>query len=77
MYPNEMSFLTYWFLRIKWLFTKSVKITKETAIHKNRFLQSFKKNPAYSLVIEEVKSNVNCVMICWKQYLIDIFHKLK
>ena len=41
MYPNEMGFLTYWFLKIKWLFANSVKITKETAIHKNRFLQSF------------------------------------
>ena len=76
MYPNEMSLLTYSFLGIKWLFAKSVKITKETAIHKNRFLQSFKKNPGNGLVIEEVKPNVNCVMICWKQYLIDIFHKL-
>ena len=76
MYPNEMSFLTYWFLRIKWLFTKSVKITKETAIHKNRFLQSFKKNPAYSLAAEEVKPKVNFVMIYWEQYLIDIFHEL-
>ena len=64
MYPNEMSFLTYWFLRIKWLFAKSVKITKETAIHKNRFLQSFKKNPAYSLVIEEVKPKVKLKWSC-------------
>ena len=64
MYSNEMSFLTYSFLRIKWLFAKYVEITKETGIHKNRFLQSFKKNPAYSLVIEEVKPKVNFVMIC-------------
>ena len=41
MYPNKISFLTYWFLKIKWLFAKSVKITKETAIHRSRFLQSF------------------------------------
>ena len=27
MYRNKMSFLTYWFLRIKWLFAKSVEIT--------------------------------------------------
>ena len=27
MYRNNISFLTYWFLRIKWLFPKSVKIT--------------------------------------------------
>ena len=58
-----MSFLTYYFLRIKWLFAKSVKTTKETPIYKNRFLQSFKKNPVYSLVIEEVKPKVNFVMI--------------
>ena len=51
MHPNEMSFLTYQFLRIKWLFAKSVEITKETAIHKNRFLQS--SSIVYSLVIEE------------------------
>ena len=76
MFPNGMSFLTYSFLRIKWLFAKSMKITKETATQKNRFLQSFKKNSAYSLVIEEVKPKVNFVMICWEQYLIDIFHKL-
>ena len=53
MYPNENSFLTYWFLRIKWLFIKYVKITKEKAIHRNRFLQSFKKNSVYSLVAEK------------------------
>ena len=35
MYPNEMSFLKYWFLKIKWLFAKYVKITKKTPIHKN------------------------------------------
>ena len=69
-----MSFVTYWFLTIKWPFTKSVKIAKETAIHENRFLQGFKKNPTYSLVIEEVKPNF--VMMSWEQYLIDIFHKL-
>ena len=46
MYPSEMNFLTYWFFRIKWLVTKSVNITKETAIHKNRLLQNFKENPA-------------------------------
>ena len=39
MYRSEMNFLTYWFLKIKWLFAKSVKITKETAVHKNE--QSF------------------------------------
>ena len=76
MYPKVMIFLTYWFLRIKWLFAKSVKITTETAIHKNRFLQSFKKNPVYSLVIEVVWQKVSFVMICWKQYRINIFHKL-
>ena len=62
MYPNERSFLTYWFLRIKWLFNKYVKITKERAIHKhrfsqshkNRFSQSFKKSPVYSLVTETI-----------------------
>ena len=27
MYGNNISFLTYWLLRIKWLFPKSVKIT--------------------------------------------------
>ena len=32
---------------------KSVEITKETAIHKNRLLQSFKEKPVYSLVIEK------------------------
>ena len=53
MYPNEKSFLAYGFLRIKWLFAKYVKITKETAIYKNRFSQSFKKNPVYSLVTEK------------------------
>ena len=54
-----MSFLIYWFLRIEWLFAKSVEITKETAIHKNRFVRSF-----YGLVIEEGKLKVNFVMIC-------------
>ena len=53
-YPNKMSFLAYWFLRIKWLFAKSVKINKEAQIHKNRFFQIFKENPVYSLVIEEM-----------------------
>ena len=37
MYPNNISFLTYWFLRTKWLFAKYMKITIETVIHKNRF----------------------------------------
>ena len=45
-------------------FAKFVKITKETAIHKNRFLQIFKENPVYGLLIEEVKLKVNLVMIC-------------
>ena len=43
MYSIELNFsrfLTYWFLKIKWLLAKSVKITKEVAIHKNEFLQS-------------------------------------
>ena len=31
IYPNEMRFLAYWFWSIKWLFAKSVKITKERA----------------------------------------------
>ena len=59
-----MSFFKYCFLMINWLFAKSLKITKETAIHKNRLLQSFKKNPACSLVLEEMKPKVNFVMIC-------------
>ena len=50
-----MSFLTYWFLRIKWLFAKYMTVTKLIAIHKNRFLQSFKKNRVYSLVTEKRK----------------------
>ena len=54
MYPNEMSVLAYWFWRIKWLFAKWLKVTKEKGIHKNRFSQSFKKNPVYSLVKDEV-----------------------
>ena len=29
MYRNRTSFVTYWFLRIKWLFVKSVKITSQ------------------------------------------------
>ena len=41
IYRNEMNFLTYWSLRIKWLFPKSLKITKETAIHKKIFSQRF------------------------------------
>ena len=53
MYPNEKSFLTYWFLRIKWPFAKYLKTTKETAIHENRFSQSFNKNSVYSLVAEK------------------------
>ena len=77
IYPKVMSFLTYWFLRIKWLLAKSVEITTETAIYKNRFLQSFKKTLVYSLVIEVVWQKVSFVMICWKQYLINIFHKLQ
>ena len=54
MYPNEINFLTYWFLKIKCLFDRYLKTTKKTAIHKNRFLQSFKTNTAYSLVTGEV-----------------------
>ena len=71
MYPDEMIFLTYWFLRIKLLFAKSVKITKETAIHENRFLQSSKKSPVYSLVIKEVKAKAE------SEFCNDMFfHKL-
>ena len=73
MYPNERSFLTYWFLRIKWLFNKYVKITKERAIHKhrfwqshkNRFSQSFKKNPVYSLVTETILKKNMIERIYW------------
>ena len=43
MHSSEMNFLTYWFLMIKWLFAKSAKITKEIAVHKNGFSQSFYK----------------------------------
>ena len=50
MYRSKMNFLTHWFLKIKWLFEKCLKITKETAIHKNGFSQSFRKNLVYSLV---------------------------
>ena len=71
-----MNFLTYRFLRFKWPFAKSVKISKETVIYKNRYWQSFKKRPVYNFVLEEVKSKVEFVMICWEQYLMDIFHKL-
>ena len=41
IYRSEMNFLTYWFLKIKSLFAKSVKKAKEIAIHKNEFSQSF------------------------------------
>ena len=41
MYCSKMNFLTFWFLKIKWLFAKTVKITKEIAIHKNGFSQGF------------------------------------
>ena len=68
-----MNFGTHWFFRIKLLFTKSVKVTTEAAIHKNRFLQSFKKSPGYSLVIEVVQRKVNFVMICREKYLISSF----
>ena len=37
----EVNFLSYWFLKIKWLFAKSVKITKEIAIYRNAFSPSF------------------------------------
>ena len=50
MYRSEMNFLTYWFLKMRWFFAKSVKITKEIAIHKNGLLQSFWKNPVCSSV---------------------------
>ena len=71
MYPNEISFLAYWLLRIKWLFAKSGKTTKNRVIHKNRLFPSF-----YCLVIAELKRKVNFAMICWEQYLIKIFYKL-
>ena len=41
MYHSDKNCLTYWFLKVKWLFAKSVKITKKIAIHKNGFQQSF------------------------------------
>ena len=41
MYPNKKSFLTYWFLRIKWLIAKYVKISKETATHKQKNFAKF------------------------------------
>ena len=40
-YVSEMNFLTYWFLKIKWLFAKSVKITKEIAIHRKWIFAKF------------------------------------
>ena len=52
-----MGFLKYWFLKIKWHFAKYVKITKETAIHKNGYSQSFKKNPVYNLVAKNIKES--------------------
>ena len=72
MYPNEISFLAYWLLRIKWLFAKSGKTTKNRVMYKNRLFSSF-----YCLVIAELKRKVNFAMICWEQYLIDMFDKLK
>ena len=50
MYRSKMNVLTNWFLKIKWLFEKCLKIIKEPAIHKNGFSQSFRKNPVYGLV---------------------------
>ena len=47
---SEVNFLAYGFLKIKRLFAKSVKITKEIAIHKNGFWQSFLKKPGHSSV---------------------------
>ena len=41
IYRNEMNFLTYWSLRIKLPFPKSLKITTETAIHKKIFSRRF------------------------------------
>ena len=72
MYPNKMSFLRYEFLRIKRFFATYVKITKETAIYKNTFSQSFKKNLVQSLVIEEVAKSEFCndvLRIIPNQYL--------
>ena len=44
MYCNKISFLTYWFLRIKWLYAKSVKITiQKNSYPKKKFRKVFGK----------------------------------